>query len=156
MAKDVLKPARTRGRPAKNGVKDPRALARALAVLYAFNNARARGEKYSVAIRESVAFCRQVHPGEPISETEVKRILAEFRPKNAPTALVAEFSVVEGEEAKRIRRKLSFRGFLSEDQAESTPEGDSKPLKRFTIRLADTPKYPRHNAKDPESSPPER
>jgi hypothetical protein len=126
-------------------------------VLYAFDQARAKGEKYSVAIRESVSFCRQIHPGEPISETEVKRILAEFRPEGVPTTFVSDYSVVDGEEAKRIRRKLSFRGFLSEDQAESTPsEEDSKPLKRFTIRIAETPKYPRHNAKDPESSPPER
>jgi hypothetical protein len=141
-----------RGRPRKNGVRDTRVLLRTLSVLHSYDNARARREKYSVAIRESVTFVQQLHPGMPISETEVKRILAEFRPKGAHTALVSEYSDVNGEEAKQIRRKLAVRGFLSEDPAQSTrTEGDSKPLKRFIMRFAKTPNYPRHNAKEANS-----
>jgi hypothetical protein len=146
---------RKRGRPTKNGVKDVRALSRALAVLYSHDDARARGEKYSAAIRESVTFVRQLHPGMPISETEVKRILAEFRPRGARTILMSDYSVVEGEEASKIRSKLAVRGFLPENQADSThTEEDPKPLKRFTMRFTDAPNYPRHNASRASSCPP--
>ena len=148
--------ARKRGRPPKNGVKDPIALLRALIVLHGYDHARAKREKYSVAINEAVAFVRQLHAGMPISETEVKRILAEFRPRGARTILMSEYSVVEGEEARKLRSKLSFTRFLSEGQAEPTPtENDSKPLKRFTIRFAESPNYPRHNAKEYDRADPE-
>jgi hypothetical protein len=143
------------GRPAKHGVKDPRTLSRTLAVLYSFDRARARGEKYSAAIRESVASVRQLHPEMRISETEVKRILAEFRPRGARTILMAEYSVVEGEEARSIRNKLAIRGFLPEDPAQSThSEEVPKPLKRVTMRFLDAPNYPRHNASGASSCPP--
>jgi hypothetical protein len=146
---------RKRGRPPQNGVKEPRNLLRSLAVLYSYDKARANGEKYIVAIRESVAFVRQFHPGMPISETEVKRILAEFRPEGAPTTLMSEYSVVEGEEARKIRSKLAVRGFLPDNPAESThTEKDPKPLKRLTMRFTDTPNYPRHNASRASSCPP--
>jgi hypothetical protein len=137
-----------RGRPAKDGVKHPRALSRALAVLYSYDQARAGGQKYSVAVAESIAFVRQYQPGVPISESGIKRILAELRPKGAPTTLVSEFSVVEGEEARTLRHRLSVRGFLSEDEAgPASSQDDSKPLKRFRVRFASSPKYLRHNAK---------
>ncbi len=140
---------RKRGRPAKNGVKEPRTLSRSLAVLYWYDQARAKREKYSVAIRETVACVRQLHPGMPISETEVKRILAEFRPRGARAILTSEYSVVQGEEARKIRSKLAVRGFLPKNPAESKQtEEDPKPLKRFTIRFTDAPNYPRHNARD--------
>jgi hypothetical protein len=139
-----------RGRPAKNGVKDVRALSRVFAVLYSYDNARSRGEKYSLAIRECVAFVRQLHPGMPISETEVKRILAEFRPRNGRVILKVECSVAEGEEAQAIRSKLlSFRGFMPGSHTESAQKG-SKPLKRFILRFATALEYPRHNARDSE------
>lgn len=142
---------RKRGRPAKNGVKSSGWLLRSFAVLYAHDKARAKGEKYSAAVRECVAFVRQFHPEMPISETEVKRILAEFRPKGAPTTFMSEYSVVDGEEARKIRSKLSERGFLSEERPQSTQtDQDSRPLKRYKIRFAETPNYPRHNAKNPE------
>jgi hypothetical protein len=146
---------RRRGRPAKNGVKDLWFLLRALTVLHWYREARARGEKHSVAIREAVDLVRQFHPGMPMSETEAKRILAEFQPKGAPVILVSEYSVVDGEEARSIRRKLSFRGFLPEKPGESThTEEDPRPLKKFTLRFADPPNYPRHNATGGTSCPP--
>jgi hypothetical protein len=144
-----------RGRPAKHGVKDPRTLSRTLAVLHSFDRARARGEKHSAAIRESVDFVRQLHPEMPISETEVKRILAEFRPRGARTILMSEYSVVEGEKARKIRSKLAVSRFLVEAPAHSThSEEDPKPLKRFTMRFTDAPHYPRYNARGASSCPP--
>jgi hypothetical protein len=159
---DVKMQAKGRGRPAQNGAQHPRILLRSLLLLYFYDKARSRGEKYSMAISETVAQIQQLHPGLPISAACAKRALAEFRAKGAPTTIMVESSIVEGEEAREIRRKLAFRGFLSdtgvlsESQAEPTRvEDDSKPLKRLRFRFAKNPDYPRHNAKNSESSEPQ-
>jgi hypothetical protein len=143
---------RKRGRPAKNGLKDSRALSRVLAVLHSYDQARAEGEKYSVAIDEAIAFVRQLHPTMRISQTEAKRVLGEFRPKGACVILKSEFSVAEGEEARKIRSKMSERGFLPISPVESTEiEEEPRPVKRFKLRFAEAPHYPRHNAKNSQS-----
>jgi hypothetical protein len=69
------------GRPPKNGVVAPGRFLRALMVIHAFSKARAGGQKHSADVREAVEFVRQLDPEMPISETEVKRVLAEFLPR---------------------------------------------------------------------------
>ena len=46
----------------------------------------------------------------PISETEVKRILAELQPKGAPITIVSECSVLEGEEANQQAEAIAEAG----------------------------------------------
>ena len=62
-------------------------LTRETLVVYAYGRAREAGEKHSVAISEAVKYVRDNAPAMPISETEVKRIVATWRSKQRPTCL---------------------------------------------------------------------
>jgi len=78
------------GRPRKHGVRPGWMIYRATVVLYAYNQVRSAGQKHSVALREAVATVRSLFPTMPISETEAKRILAEFQAQDASTALTVQ------------------------------------------------------------------
>ena len=68
-----------RGRPKKHGVKQGWTLLRDSIALSGYDEARQRGEKYIVAISEAVSAVRKCDPKMPVSETEVRRILACWR-----------------------------------------------------------------------------
>ena len=72
------------GRPKKNGATPMWMLKRDTIVLYGYQQARGAGEKHSVAIQEAISFLRELEPGIPISATEVKRIVARWRPRHLP------------------------------------------------------------------------
>jgi hypothetical protein len=76
-----------RGRPRKNGVKGGWVFSRAIHALYGYGTSRMADEKYSEALKAGVAEVRQTFPGMPISQTEVKRVLAEFQSKAQPLGL---------------------------------------------------------------------
>src|ERR1700684_1938701 len=67
------------GRPRKNGRKSPSQFLRALAIYTAYIDARNRGQKHSVAVREASRI-----PRFHVSQTEVRRVLADFRPAANP------------------------------------------------------------------------
>jgi len=143
---------RKRGRPPKNGVTEPWRFARALKIIYAYDKARVSGLKHTAAIREAVGFVRQLDPEMPVSETEVKRILAELRPSTGSVALLSNYEVLEGEEAARLRSRLAQMFAFAERKDTEPPNQDpSRPLKRFSIGYGKRPNYPRHNAKNPNS-----
>jgi hypothetical protein len=75
------------GRPKKNGQKPMWMLERGSLVVYAYGRAREAGEKHSVAISEAVKYIQDTAPAMPISETEVKRIVAVWRSKRRATCL---------------------------------------------------------------------
>ena len=137
------------GRPSKNGVVEPECFLRAVMVIHAFSESRARGQKHGAAIREAVEFVRQLAPEISISETEVKRVLAEFRPKNIPVALKVDYSILEGEEAAKRRRflaeSLDFAGNRTETKLTDQPL--QRPLRSFSFGFGKRPNFPRHNAK---------
>ncbi len=72
-----------RGRKPAHGVKKTHILFRLLWILYAYDKARSAGMGYTKALAAAEAFIRDVFPGMPISETEVKRIVALGRPRGA-------------------------------------------------------------------------
>ncbi len=76
------------GRPRKNGVRDAGVLIRGTLALNAFQLAREQGVKYEVALNEAVDAVRKKFPTEKISATEVKRMLAEFMPRNGEEQMV--------------------------------------------------------------------
>ena len=76
-----------RGRPKKNGQVPPWMLERVTVVLYAYERARAAGAKHLTAVQEAVGFVRANRPLMPISETAVKRILAEWRSNRSRSCL---------------------------------------------------------------------
>jgi len=76
-----------RGRPTKSGRFPVWMLIRVTYVLYAYKRARDAGLKHFAATLEAVKFVRQQEPSMPISETEVKRILAEWRSNRRKSVL---------------------------------------------------------------------
>jgi len=76
------------GRPKKNGQKPLWMLRRDTIVLYRYLQARAAGEKHSVAVEEAITYLREREPRMPISATEVKRIVARWRPRSLPYGCV--------------------------------------------------------------------
>jgi hypothetical protein len=76
-----------RGRPTKDGRYPAWMLFRVTYVLYAYKQARDAGSKHFAATLAAVEFVRQKEPWMPISETEVKRILAERRSSRSASVL---------------------------------------------------------------------
>jgi hypothetical protein len=137
------------GRPPKNGVVEPERFLRALMVTFAYSNARAGGQKHSAAVREAVEFVRRLDPEMSISETEVKRVLAEFLPHDNKVALAVDYSILEGEEAARRRSFFARMREFAENKSstELTDQNLRKPLRSFRFGFGERPNYQRHNAK---------
>ena len=76
-----------RGRP-KNGAQPGWMLLRQMLVLYEYNHARAAGGKRQAAIEATVDAIRKARPKMPISETGVRRILADRQPNGVTASLV--------------------------------------------------------------------
>lgn len=80
-----------RGRPPKRGGQNPIVFFRAMVATKAFAEARSGGEKYSEALKIAVAAVRRRFPNTSMSETQVKRALAEFHsPHLEQTLLVTD------------------------------------------------------------------
>jgi hypothetical protein len=115
------------GRPRKNGQQDMRMLERITLALFAYGRARDAGEKHSVAISEAVKYVREVVPAMPISETEVKRIVAAWRSKERPICLL----VTKPDPARSVVR---------------VPRRDGRFVNaRITYSVGPRPIYPRAN-----------
>lgn len=147
---------RQRGRPRKKeGAISPTHFMRAGMVMSAYDEARQGGHKHSVAVRLAVDFVRQRDPKIPISETVVKRILAERRPRNRPMMLSFEGSPATQEEVDKIRMMhelLKLTGLLTDNGlVMPTPPIGNPPgnVMRFAARIAERQEYPRHNRKPP-------
>jgi hypothetical protein len=76
------------GRPSKNGRESIGVLNRITLALYAYGRAREAGEKHIVAITEAVEYIRVTAPLMRISETGVRRIVADWRPRGATKCLL--------------------------------------------------------------------
>jgi hypothetical protein len=140
------------GRPRKNGIVGPKHLARALMIVKAYSKARCDGSKHSAAVRETVDAIKQLAPGIRISQTGVKRVVAEFSPRGSQIALTVESSILEGQEAAmrryraHIMESAGIKGF-----PDMTDPDLQKPLKTFIFGFGKKPHYPRHNAKKSKS-----
>jgi hypothetical protein len=140
-----------RGRPNKNGMKPGWMLIRSFVVLHAFSQARTMGEKRSDAIAAAVSAVHSWVPGMPISETEVKRVLAEFLSKDVEHSWIITDGIVPRPEVDRWFENLkwvaeNFPGMLN---LSSLSDDEFKPrrLRTLTIQVGPRPRYPRHNAR---------
>jgi hypothetical protein len=148
----MKKSPRPRGRP-KNNLGTIRfwRFARAGIVMCAYDEARKRGEKHRDAVNESAEYIRKRHPRMPISQTEVKRILATFRPRNSKTILRFGRSTVSEEKLKQLR---SIQEQLASVRAKKglplprIPNLPKSPV-AYTFGFKERPLYPRHNRKIP-------
>jgi len=120
-----------RGRPRKNGEKPRWMFERSLFILLEFHKTRNREPKHSAAIRDTVAVIRRKYPELPISETEVKRILAKWMPRDCETAFLV-------------------REPANPDAMHRLPCGDYRPT--VSIYIGPRPVYPRINQKTPRKS----
>jgi len=145
---------RRRGRPIKKeGSIEFWQFARAASVMCAYDEARKKGEKHSVAVRAAVDSLRMGSSKMPISETEVKRILSAFRPRGRGTILLFERSNLSEEDIKRYRWMREQIAALAEKKGITLPQlpsyDETRRCAKFTIRFSERPDYPRHNRKAP-------
>jgi hypothetical protein len=140
-----------RGRPNKNGAKPGWMLFRSIMILAFYDQARARGEKHSAAIAAAVSKVRDRAPKRPISETEVKRVLAEFRSKDCGQTLIVTEGIAQGREAEIWFEMLEWPAEEScrKWQVPSFSRDESKPrrLRTFTVQFGPRPRYRRHNSR---------
>jgi hypothetical protein len=143
----------TRGRPCKHGKKPGWMLYRGLRVLQAYDAARI-SMKHSAAVTAATDSIRKAFPEMPISETTVRRILAEFRGKDAHT--VIKVSKTPDEEIRRTREVS--RKFEDAANSPEYSEDGKEILRTVAASLATTkvgirmgvgprPEYPRSNAR---------
>ncbi len=118
-----------RGRPRKNGAKPDWMLGRVIFVLNAYHEARSSGLKHSSAVTEAVAAVKRTHPNMPISETEVKRVLANYQAKGVPIA----FMVTKDSDSEIPPHICEAKGI---------PKG-SKAKAAFAFEFGPRPEYPR-------------
>jgi hypothetical protein len=142
------------GRPRKSdGVISPQDFARAGIAMSVYDEARGNGQKHSVAVTQTVEFIKQRHPKMRISETEVKRILAKFRPRNSQTILRFERSTLSEEGLVKFHWIQERLRALQQKDGLSLPApadvGVTKPVTTYKIRFGERPNYPRHNRKTP-------
>lgn len=79
-------------------------------VMCAYDEARGRGEKHSTAVQHAVDSVKQCNREMPVSQTEVKRILATWRPRGSRIILRFESKILTEEDIKRhcwIREQLA-------------------------------------------------
>lgn len=141
---------RLRGRPRKAS-RPGWQLVRAGFVMCIYDEVRKSGQKHSAAVREVVNHLKQHCPELPISETEVKRILSEFRPRGSGTILVFGRSPLS---ERDIQKQRWMREQISQLEGKKGPtlpprpaSDEARPHEKFTIRFGERPDYPRYNRK---------
>lgn len=139
-----------RGRPRKekDTIKSWQ-FGRVAMILCRFDEVRRRGDKHSVAIEDVVDSIRQHSPELSISESEVKRTLATWRPREGRTVLFFDRTVRTPEEVEkhcRLREQLEGKRGLKLEVPPSNNSAGSTEV--FRIRFGERPNYPRHNRKD--------
>jgi hypothetical protein len=111
-----------RGRPSNGGVRRPEHLLRGAVAIEAFDAARASGQKYEVALAAGVRAVRKSLPDVPMSISELKRFLTEFR-------------------SQSLKNTIFF------DKADA--DSRNSKCRVWAMRIGEMPSYPRHNAGKP-------
>ncbi len=136
------------GRPRKEKDRfEPWQFGRAAAIVAAYEEARKRGEKHSVAVQEAAKQVKRQKPYVNVSESEVRRILAEFRPKTGGTTVL--FEEVAPSEADLERRRWITTQIPEDSRlAISGRKGQQgKTGVTYKLRLGKRTEFPRHNRK---------
>ena len=126
---------------------------RAGIVMAVYDEGRQSDQKHSVAVRQAVEFVKQNYPGLRISETAVRRILAEWRPRNSGTILRFERSTMTADEIAKYRSVREQAAAFQQTEGLKVPvpsdiiNNHSRPRTKFLIRFGERPNYPRSNRK---------
>jgi hypothetical protein len=145
---------RRRGRPRKEeGTLEYKQFVRAGIVNAAYDEARQSNQKHSVAVRQVVEFVKQNYPELPISETAVRRILAEWRPRDSGTILRFERSIMTADEVAKyrsVRDQAAAFQHQNDLKVPMLPDINNNPTKtvtKFVFGFGERPNYPRFNGK---------
>jgi hypothetical protein len=130
------------GRPRKNGRKELAQFLRALEIYKAYQSARSRGEKHSVAVREAART-----PRFHASQTEVKRVLAEFRPARHLYEFRVDSYVRSDADIARHRILMSQVPDDRKNPPLHQPTDETRPKVGLRFGFVNRTKYPRFNAK---------
>jgi hypothetical protein len=150
---EIAKKRRGRPRKEKNTTEWPQ-FARDGMTMAAFDEARGRGEKHSVAVKYGADVVKQRNPGMSTSETQVKRALATYRPPGSQIVLLFERSIpneVDLERRRLFRERLATvpvnENLHVKESLNQDPTGS---VAVFRIRFGKKPDYPRSNCKKPQ------
>jgi hypothetical protein len=108
---------------------------RAVMAMNLYEEVRKNGQKHSVAIAQAVELIKQRDPAMRISETEVKRILAGWRPRGRRIFLRIECAMLSEEELAKLPT--------------TTDLIHPKSVTIFRMSIGERPNYPRTNRKSP-------
>lgn len=135
-----------RGRPAKDGRCPVWMLRRVTYVLFAYEQARNAGLKQLSAVTAAVQFVRRKAPWMSISETGVKRILAEWQSSRSESALLVA-NPDPDRDTLRLPEWRSGASILSvaNPGPDRLPDGGTARI-LFTAYEGPRPIYPRANA----------
>ena len=129
-------------------------LFRDVMVVSAYAEARESGEKHSAAVTQAVDHVRQRCSEMRISETEVKRTLAIYQPRN--NQIIFQFKRVTLHESELMRQRNVLEQAVAELRGKKglwkpLPSIQDSPKSRtaYTFAYAERPLYPRHNRKTP-------
>jgi len=121
-------------------------------VMSAYDEARERGEKHSAAVTDAVEVIRRQHPRMPVSDTEVKRTLATYRPRNSRSILRFKRLIVGDEKLAKLRSMLEQARTPTENWS-LVPPPSTQSLEKsrtvYTFGYGERPLFPRHNRKIP-------
>jgi hypothetical protein len=137
-----------RGRPKKKeGSIELWRFVRAGMAMFAYDEARERGEKHSVSITQAVDYVRQRNPKMLISETTVKRIFATFRSRNDQTKIILRCKryALGKKKLARLRFMLKQIPGVSSLSVQNLPKSHTA----YRFGYSKRPLYPRHNRKIP-------
>lgn len=139
-----------RGRPKKKEDSiEPWQFGRAAIVLSAYNEHREKGEKHSVAVRDTVDTVRRRSPTLPISETGVKRILSTFRSRRSKAILRFERTPLSEADIQKHRWIREQIAALRKEKGITLPEppvhDETRRREKYLIRFSERTEYARHN-----------
>jgi len=127
-------------------------------VMSAYDEARENGEKHSVGVRQAAKVAKQRHPKLRISESGVRRSLAQHRPKKSQTILRYSRVTLAGEDLAKHHGFLAQMAAMSqknEVDSSAPPAADAtRPVTVYKISFGERPNYPRHNRKPINGIPP--
>jgi hypothetical protein len=118
-----------------------------------YDEERKNAQKHSAAVTQTVELIKQRYPMMRISETEVKRILATWRPRGSHNNLRIEcltYSQVGQTNHPGIEAQLA--GMSQKRESKLPPPSNVIPRNSVTtyqVRFGERPYYPRHNRRPP-------
>jgi hypothetical protein len=141
-----------RGRPRKNGAKHARILERSMVALHGYDQARRAGEKHSAAVTAGTEAVRKQLPKMPMSETEMRRVLAHhWGNKQGVILAPLQDRVLDSAETERyiLMQEHAQKMIAQWEGREWEPQPRPSEVRALCVGFAPRPQYPRINGKRP-------